>query len=424
MRLAARTFAADRDRWLLATASFATALALAMFLAQRGYMVDIDVYLMGGRHVLDPGLYSLVLFGHSGLLFTYAPFAALAFAPLAWGLTLIQAQEVWAVVNLASLFGLLAVAIRTVRPDLERATAWRWALTLSFPAVFLDPVFLTIGFGQVNLVLDLFVLWDLIGPRRVGSRTLPLGVATGIAAAIKLTPLIFVPYLLLTRRTRGAFVCLATFVVCEVAAFAVSPASSWVYWTKDVFDSGRAGYLLYISDQNLSSVLQRFHHGQVPTAVLWPALAVILVAGLALAAWAYRSSSPMLGLLVCATTGLVISPVTWTHHLVWVVPAIIWMAAGADRPRHGLGIAVATSLLFWASPIWWVPNNHHRELHENAWQLVAGNSFFLAMCGFLIGVTLMLVSRHVTSRRADAADAAGVADSLPEPAAALGGAAG
>jgi alpha-1,2-mannosyltransferase len=133
----------------------------------------------------------------------------------------------------------------------------------------------------------------------------------------------------------------------------------------------------------------------------------------------------MLGLLVCATTGLVISPVTWTHHLVWVVPAIIWMATGADLPRHGRRIAVAAVLLFLASPIWWVPNNHHRELHENAWQLVAGNSFFLAMCGFLIGVALMLAlrgvsTRHATSRRAGTYGGG----SPPEPAVALGAGSG
>jgi alpha-1,2-mannosyltransferase len=416
LRLAARAFAAERDRWLTAGASFAATAGFVLFLAQRGYMVDIDVYLMGGRHLLDPRFYSLVLFGHSGLLFTYPPFAALAFVPLAWGLTLVQAQEAWAAVNLAALAALMALSIRIVRPDLGRAPAWRLALALSVPAFFLNPVILTIGFGQVNLVLDLLILWDLVGPRRIGSRTLPLGVATGIAAAIKLTPLIFVPYLILTRRARGASACVATFAACEAMAFAVAPHSSWVYWTKDVFDSRRAGYLLYVSDQNLSSVLQRFHHGPMPAVLLGLATVAVLVAGLALATWAYRSSSPLLGLLVCATTGLVISPITWTHHLVWVVPAIIWLAAAPDRPRHGRPIAVATAVLFWAAPIWWVPDTHYRELHENWWQLVAGNSFFLAMCAFLIGVAAMLGSRRLASRRAGAE----LAGSLREPAVAIG----
>jgi hypothetical protein len=80
-------------------------------------------------------------------------------------------------------------------------------------------------------------------------------------------------------------------------------------------------------------------------------------------------------------------------------------------------MAVATALLFCASPIWWVPDNRYLALHERGWQLVAGNSFFFAMCGFLVGVAAMLASRHVTARRTTVQ----VADSRREPEMALGG---
>jgi alpha-1,2-mannosyltransferase len=184
---------------------------------------------------------------------------------------------------------------------------------------------------------------------------LPLGLAIGLAAAIKLTPLIFVPYLLMTRRARGALYAVITFIACEAIAFLITPRASWTYWTKDVFDSKRAGALLYTSDQNLSSVLERFHHGPVSAFVLVPALVLIGVGGLALAAWAHRRSSIMLGLLVCATTGLLISPITWVHHMVWVVPVIIWLAAGTDRPSRGPLLAGFAVVLFVAAPIWWYP---------------------------------------------------------------------
>jgi hypothetical protein len=132
--------------------------------------------------------------------------------------------------------------------------------------------------------------------------------------------------------------------------------------------------------------------------VLVLTLVVIGVGGLALAAWAHRRSSVVLGLLVCATTGLIISPITWVHHIVWVVPVIIWLAAGADRPRHGPLLAGCTAVLFIAAPIWWVPTswkvtNHAPELHQNFWQLLVGNSFLFAMLAFLVGVACMLVRR-------------------------------
>ena len=338
-------------KWIPAALSAAGALGLALYMALRSYQVDIDVYRMGGRHVFLPDLYS-VHFG--GLFFTYTPFAALVFALPALNLAISSLQRLWAVTNIVALAGLIYMSIRVVLPSLDRRRVVRWSLVLLLPAFLLNPVFVTVGLGQINLLLCLMVMWDLIGGRKIGRYTIPLGVTTGITAAIKLTPLIFVPYLLITRRVRGALNATVTFVVCEVVAYLVSPQASRTYWTKDVLDTKRAGALLYTSDQNLTSALERFHHGSVSAAILLPATAVIGVSGLALATWAHRRSSPMLGLLVCATTGLVISPITWVHHLVWVVPAIIWMAVARDRPRHGRVLAGVTALLFLISPIWWV----------------------------------------------------------------------
>ena len=113
--------------------------------------------------------------------------------------------------NLAALIGVLVLSVRLVRPSLDSVSTWRLALALSLPALLLNPVLITIGFGQVNLFVTFLVMWDLLSDRRIGKRQMPLGVATGLAAAVKLTPLLFVPYLLLTRRWRGALTCVLTF---------------------------------------------------------------------------------------------------------------------------------------------------------------------------------------------------------------------
>ncbi len=382
--------------WLPAAVSAAGALGLSLYLAFHNYQVDIDVYRMGGQHALLRDLYS-VHFG--GLFFTYTPFAALAFSLFGLNLGIWFVQGMWAVTNIAALAALIYLSIRIVIPRLPRQQAVRRALLVLAPALALNPVFNTVGLGQINLVLCLLITWDLATDRRIGSRILPLGIATGLAAAIKLTPLIFVPYLIITRRARGALYAVITFMACEAIAFLITPSASWTYWTKEVLDSKRAGALLYASDQNLSSVLQRFHHGPVSASVLVPALVVIGVGGMALAAWAHRRSSGVLGLLVCATTGLIVSPITWVHHMVWVVPAIIWLAAGADRPRRGPLLAGFTAVLFVAAPIWWVPTSwkvttHAPELHQNYWQLFVGNSFLFAMLAFLAGVAVMLARRR------------------------------
>ena len=380
--------------WGPALVSFALAVSYGLYIALRTYEVDLGVYLrLGGRYVFTSHLYSFVL-PNTSLPFTYPPFAALLFAP--WERTFTSVglvQAVWTMGNLVALIGVLVLSVRLVKPSLDRMSTWRLALALSLPALFLNPVLITIGFGQVNLFVTFLVMWDLLSERRIGKRRLPLGVATGMAAAVKLTPLLFVPYLLITRRWRGAVTCLLTFGACELVTFAISPASSRAYWTRAVFKPGRAGDLSIVDNQNLWGVLDRFTHGVLPDALMLPLLLVTAAGGLWLAALAHRRSSPFLGVLICAVTCLLVSPISWVHHMVWVVPAILWLALAPDRPRWGRPLAAATAVLFWSAPVWWVPYKNTSDLHLNLLQLIAGNSFFFAMLLFLAGAAVLVIRR-------------------------------
>jgi alpha-1,2-mannosyltransferase len=381
--------------WGPALVSFALAVAYGLYIALRTYEVDLGVYLrLGGKYVFTSHLYSFVL-PNTSLPFTYPPFAALLFAP--WQRTFGSVglvQAVWTMCNVAALIGALVLSVRLVKPSLDKVSTWRLALALSLPAVLLNPVLITIGFGQVNLFVTFLVMWDLLSARRIGKRQLPLGVATGLAAAVKLTPLLFVPYLVLTRRWRGAVTCVLTFGACELVTFAVSPTSSKAYWTKAIFKPSRAGDLTIVDNQNLWGVLERFTHGVLPDAVMLPLLLATAGAGLLLAAQAHRRSSPLLGVLVVAATTLLVSPISWVHHMVWVVPAILWLAFAPDRPRWGRPIAAATAILFWSAPVWWVPYKNTSDLHLNLLQLMAGDSFFFAMLIFLAGAAVLVVRRN------------------------------
>jgi hypothetical protein len=48
-------------------------------------------------------------------------------------------------------------------------------------------------------------------------------------------------------------------------------------------------------------------------------------------------------------------------------------------------------------PTSWKVSTNPPELHQNHWQLLAGNSFFLAMLMFLTGVGIMLMGRSNAS---------------------------
>ena len=375
--------------------------ALGLTLAEAtGRQIDFDIYRMGAGHVFGSDLYTVrlsraLMGGSPGMRFTYPPFAALLFVPFSW-LPVKAGQITWSLLNLAALYAVAVVSIRAARPQWSRRTACGIAALALLPILRLDPAALTLALGQVNIVIVLLVLADLTSVLRIGSLRIPAGTGVGIAAAVKLTPLIFIPFLLLTRQFRTAATALGTFVLCTLATVAVAPHSSWLYWSTEIFDDRRSGNLRYISDQNLVSALQRFNGGPAAPLLVVGLAAVFAAGGLALAAWAYRVSSPLLGIVVCAVTGLIISPVSWVHHYVWVVPLLAWLALAADRPRGGRWWALALAVLLWAAPVWWVPDL--QTGYGGPLVLLAGNSFFLAMVAFLV-LTAVLLARRSRSRR-------------------------
>jgi alpha-1,2-mannosyltransferase len=217
---------------------------------------------------------------------------------------------------------------------------------------------------------------------------------TGFASALKLTPLIFVPLLFATKQIRAGCMALITFCVCGIVMLIISPSEAWSYWTRYVFDAHRVGGVVYISNQSLRSTIYRFSHGRVSEGLLILLVLSIGIAGLSTAVWAYRKSSPLLGILLCAVTGLLVSPITWAHHLVWVVPIILWLALANDRPAYGRVWAALVAAWYSYGAIWRIPHGSGVELHDTLGQMLVGNSYTISMLLFVGGMILMLALRH------------------------------
>ncbi|HUC37939.1 MAG TPA: glycosyltransferase 87 family protein [Acidimicrobiales bacterium] len=409
-----------RRRGIGATLSLAILVGLSLYFACL-YQDDFRVYQAGAHTLFSHTLYSHLTRGE---FFTYPPFAAVVFLPFGSIPSPLAAQILWALLNDGALVGLLAISIRACLPELPKKSLWLWVTGLCAPALFLDPVLSSIRNGQIDVMLTALVVWDLARSRSPGRNSLPLGVGTGLAAAIKLTALIFIPYLLLTKRFRAAMNCAGTFALCEGIAFLFSPRSSVSYWTHHVFEYTRVGGylglrgLLATTNQSLLGALARINHDTVSSGVLWTMSVLLGVAGLGLAARVHYRWSSFAGIVVCATTGLLVSPVTWTHEMVWIVPAIAWLACSRELPRWGRAMAVVTALLFWIAPVWWVPTEILgprvfvagdffffwivQPLRENGWQLVAGNSFFIWMVVLLVSVAGTLFWHWRSTARAPA----------------------
>jgi alpha-1,2-mannosyltransferase len=375
-----------RTLWMLGCGS-GLLLAASLVLWARAWQVDFQVYRMGGQHVLGSGLYASVLTaGWHRLPFTYPPLAALVFWPIS-DLSTYAGKLIWDAVDLVALTALIAVSIAAARArPLERAD-WRTALILVFPVgLLLYPVSNDLQLGQINLVLVLMIVADLVVGVSWRGKRLPRGVLTGLAAALKLTPLIFIPYLLATRQWRAARNMVTAFIAATGLMFVVAPRASWSYFTKDAYDVKRIGNELSIGNQTLQASILRAHW-PFPHSLIDLALVLTVAVGIALAALAYRRSSPLLGVLLCAATGLMVSPISWNHHYVWIVPALVWLVAGVDRPARGIMWAAAAALVFMWSPA--IPHGDSNVI----WYL-RENAYVFATLVFFVSVGAMLWVRR------------------------------
>ena len=197
----------------------------------------------------------------------------------------------------------------------------------------------------------------------------------------------------MTRQRRAALTASLSAAVCTLAAFAVNPSASWSFWTRYVTDQSRIGTVTYISNQSLEGALDRLAHHVLGARVIDPVSLVVVVVGLGLVWWAWRSSSTLLAVLVSADLGLLASPITWAHHVVWIVAALGWLWWGRDRPRGGRWWALGVAALFYVAPMWRIAHGPRFDTSERGASLLAGSSFTVAMVAFLPLVAVMLWRR-------------------------------
>ncbi|MWK38918.1 DUF2029 domain-containing protein [Actinomadura sp. J1-007] len=337
--------------------------------------LDFHIYWEGGRAVTDGArLYEEQLVEH---WFTNTPFMGAVFVPIS-ALPLTVARVAWQLASVgafawACVTGLRLAGLRPSRRTAAAAVAAGLALQPMWQSIFL---------GQVNPFLMALVMADI---RRV-SLGRSAGIGIGIATAIKLTPGVFVVLLLLAGRVRAAVTAGAAFLVCSLLAYAVSPDASRVYWSGVFHDTSRVG-VPYISNQSPYGAAARIFGGVDEIGAWYPVLPFVLgVSGMAVAVLWARKSDWLAAASATGVTGLLVSPISWAHHWVWVVPALLVLLRNGHRAT-----AACAYVVFAASPLWWTPHNGDPDQYgfHGPLTLVA-NCYLVAGLAFLayMGVRL------------------------------------
>ncbi len=347
------------------------------------YRIDLDVYRIGAtvwRHGHD--LYATMPATRVGLSlpFTYPPIAAVFLAPL----TLVPFAVATVGLTLLSIIVLVAVLALFLHA-LGLPRRWLgWVLAGVMPvALFIEPVQANLSFGQVNILLMLLVTLDCLLPRT----RWPRGLLIGVAAAIKLTPAVFVLFFLVRRDFRSARNALVSFVATTAVGFLLAWDSSVKYWTGTVFDSSRIGGVGYVGNQSVQSVLARTGLQGATATGAWILLSIGVVA-LAVRAMtrAFAAGQPAPALAINAFAVLLVSPISWSHHWVWICPLLLCLYALAWRARSVGAAAIATGglVLFCVGPQWKLPQGGDRELAWSFGQQVVGSCYAWFALGVLV----------------------------------------
>lgn len=376
--------------------------AVLLFADSPPAFMDLDVYREGvqawwhGRDMYGPLPPTLA---GNRLPFIYPPFAAVILGPLAllpWTASAIT----MVVVSLASLGTVVHLSVRRVLPGVGTRGAVLATAVITPLALLTQPVHDTLWFGQVNLLLMALVALDCL----VDRPKWPRGLLIGIAAAVKLTPAVFVLYLLLRKDFRAALTATVTGLVAVGIGFVASWSGSLRYWFGSSGGARSISGSTYYTNQTVDAFFARLGLGHRDQ-TLWWLTVVALVAVVAVVAIrrAHAIGDAPLAMAATGCLGLLASPTSWGHHWVYVVPGLIAMAGHAIRVRR-VGWVVATlgtAVIFRLAPFLYLPGDHNRELHWNWLQQIPGNSYTITGIALLTALALTSrASRHGVVDRA------------------------
>ena len=342
--------------------------------------------------------------------FTYPPFGAWALSPLTWF-----------DYETAARLMIMAIALQTalIVALIGRSLGWSWGSAFAiapWAAILvqqcLEPFNQSVGFAQVNTAMMALVMIDVAAPPSWKGR----GVASGLAAAIKLTPAIAVLIFLLRRQWRSAITMVTTSVAVTLLGCIISKDESASFFIYAMWDPQRAGDPYYTSNQNLKGFVSRALPENAWSitwaiavvlalvAAVWLCLriqaaatpatpagdAVELAASDAVAAPSAVATTPapvlpenlatLLTAAVIMTLGLLVSPITWSHHWVWGLASVVALIAVALRLKSAplAALALVQGALFIMAPHWWFSHGQVNELHWNVVEQLVGSSYTLA----------------------------------------------
>ncbi|MGW7490888.1 glycosyltransferase 87 family protein [Streptomyces sp. NPDC054786] len=379
---AARHVLARRPGTVLLLAAVAMLLLTWVPACLRLGMVDLRVYRTAAPHLLSGDLYAfrLNLPGPDlfPLPFTYPPFAALLFLPLSW-VPWPLASAAWTAASTLALCVLVHCCLRMADPAAPAARHRRRVLLWSAALLWTEPVAVTLALGQINLLLAAGVAFAV---RRRSAATAGLGI--GLAAGVKLVPAVTGLYFLVHRRWSAAWWSAAAGAATVAAGWWAAPRPAADFWLHAVGDAARVGPVGSVLNQSVRGALSRtLGHDAGWSAPWWACAVPAALLALTAVVRCARRTDPLGCLLAVQLLGLLLSPISWCHHWVWAVAAVLWLTHTPHRTRSRTAALTAWALALAGYLIHWLA-----LAQPDIWQF--GRPWYLAVLGWSYPVCAVL----------------------------------
>ncbi|WP_084528672.1 mannosyltransferase [Nocardia crassostreae] len=330
-----------------------TRLAWVLLLPNGMNFVDLHVYVDGSANLGSGHLYDYTDASKTPdfpLPFTYPPFAALVFYPLHF-LPFDVVAIAWLLLTVAALFGVVWLALELMLgKEALREPKWRTvAVWWTAVGTWLEPMRTTLDYGQVNVFLVLIAMLAVRSTRWWIS-----GALVGAAAGVKLTPAVTGLYFVARRRWLTAVWSAMVFAGTIGLMYLITPDETRKYFGELLGDATRIGPVGSATNQSLRGAISRLLGHDVGTGPVW-IVAVLITAVLAVLAWRALAADDRLGtLLIVQLFGLMASPISWSHHWIWLIPVMLWLLYGPLREAAGARLLAGYWLVTTAVGVPWV----------------------------------------------------------------------
>jgi alpha-1,2-mannosyltransferase len=376
---------------------FLVALVLLPFVISFGKLrpwqpstIDLQVYvyavkdMLAGRDIFA----TTTPFWH--LYFIYPPIAAVLMVPLAFG-PYAMWQVIWTAV--------LVLAQQSVLRRCGVPRGWKLGLIGVAVVLAVEPIRTTLGYGQVNTMLMALVVADLLPDRPGERRRIPQGTLIGLAAAVKLTPLLFVVFAFLIGRRRAALTAVVSFAAFTGLGAVLLFSETVAFFGGLSGGDTRTASPLYTGNQSLLGVFFRLGDTSRTTTLLGLAVAgIVALLGTLVAAHWWRAGEKVFAVALVGLCTCLASPLSWTHHYVWILPmAVAVVASGIPRWARVLG-GVWVVWVCACLPLAVLPYGGGRERTFNLLQQSVANLGPLLGVALVVGLAWQLLAQAVPSR--------------------------